>query len=79
MLFLSLIAINLLINCQTEQSKWAPRMYVGMPDKEGIGRDNGNEVVKCSQPDFNDYICMSEEDVEKLFNECLEKKKWYKF
>ena len=70
---LEILVVLLVGSCQTP-SNWSPRIYVGAPDKAGVHRSDGKELVKCSQPDFKDYFCMEKSDLEKLYASCLDQK-----
>jgi hypothetical protein len=39
--------------------------------EEAIVRKQANEIIRCSQPEFNSYVCMSGEDLEKVIKELI--------
>jgi hypothetical protein len=73
MLFDLLVLSSFVGSCTTGPSeKWQPRIYIGAPEKSAIHRQAGQEVVSCAQEDFSDYLCMSSDDLSKLYKACLE-------
>jgi hypothetical protein len=62
--------------------KWDGKLFVGSDKDDAIVRNNPNEphqMIKCSDPLINDYICMSQSDFRALImtyvNGCAQWKK----
>ena len=52
---------------------WAPEIYLGTPVKDGIVRQNA--LIGCMDPTFENYVCMSKDDLNILYKFCLDKVK----
>jgi len=74
----TLLTVAIVAGCKT-QSKWNPRIFAASPSDSSIKRQEGKEVIKCASPEFKEMVCMSYEDLNKVYGECLNKKmpKWY--
>ena len=44
------------------------KLYQGMPDKQGIVREQSAELLKCAEPKFQDFVCLSHEDFQKVID-----------
>ena len=63
--------------CQNLRPKWTAKFYAGTPDIDGISRSQDNDIIYCKDPTFNDYVCLSYDDLKKLETEVLSKcKDW---
>lgn len=49
--------------------KWKPKIWIGEPKTMSVVR---NKVgLKCAHPDFKQYFCMHNQDMEMLTERCL--------
>lgn len=50
--------------------------WAGDSAKEGITRSQESKTIACSDPAMDDYVCLSYEDVKKLFSILLQCQQW---
>lgn len=55
---------------------WDGKIWQGDPDSQSIVRTQANEMIYCSEEIFRDYVCVSLEDLQKLYANMLKCKKW---
>lgn len=67
----------------TDEQGFAPAVYAGDSVKVGVSRDSGKETIQCSDPKFDEMLCVFNRDMENLIKRCLTKqeneKAWYYF
>lgn len=49
-----------------ERPKWRAKFWAGDGSRESIRRVQDNEEIFCSDPRFDDYICVTYDDLEAL-------------
>ncbi len=54
-----------------ERPEWTAKFWAGDFIEEGITRSQNNQTIQCRDPMFDDYVCMSYEDLNKLELEVL--------
>jgi len=57
-----LLFVLFLAGCAGTPRKWDGKMWAGSPDVSGIERRQANELLRCDDPQFHKYVCMTNED-----------------
>ena len=79
---ISLLALNvalilgvlaLLDGCATKPAKWQGRFWEGRHKELAIARTQEGAHILCEDPQFDDYICVRQDELESLINELLKK------
>lgn len=66
-----------LSSCKTPgMPDWDGKVYQGSSVVEGIVRSQENETIYCNEPKFDEFVCVSLEDLQKLYANILKCKKW---
>jgi len=82
-LLLGLLVCIALSACATEKktSNWTPKVFVPMPEKVALVREQSGEVYKCSSKAMHGFACMSLRDLGILANKCpvAKEKPFWKF
>ena len=79
-LFAASILMISLIACVSDDEKeyfWEPDLYAGHPSDQTIVRNNGYskpKSISCSQDKFDAYICIEENDMQRLLELCSDLK-----
>lgn len=55
---------------------WNGKTWAGDPAEDAIVRTQDHLEIKCADPAFQDYVCTSYEDLQKLYQIMLSCKKW---
>lgn len=56
---------------------WEAQFWAGDPNTGSIRRNQANEFIQCTDPKMADYVCLSYQDLQKLYDEVLSKcEKW---
>jgi hypothetical protein len=50
--------------------------WAGDPLHSGISRSQENKTLSCSDPSFNDYVCLTYGDLKKIYDTILQCKDW---
>lgn len=60
-----------------ERPRWKAQFWAGFSEHEKIFRAQGDEEVECKDKRFDDFVCVTYDDLEKLEAEVLSRcKKW---
>lgn len=73
LLFSMIMGGSVLNGCQTpaDTEVWQPRLYIGSPEKQAIYRGQDRDTVECHDVRFQDFVCMSVVDMERMMSGCL--------
>lgn len=65
-------------NCATDGTMpdFTHKIYVGSPQDNGIVRRQANEVVRCNADVFRDFVCVSADSYQKIYEGILSCKEW---
>lgn len=50
---------------------WRGRLYMGNPERQVVERRQAGEFVRCDEPDFGAFVCMTASDFEDLLGRYL--------
>lgn len=50
--------------------------WAGDSAKNGISRSQENRTLECKDPSFDNYTCLSYQDIQKIYDTMLECKEW---
>ena len=74
--------MSLVFGCQTNQipeKSWSPKLYKTSYEFENcrlVRVSDDNDYIKCDAPEFvSGYMCMSFDDLEIVYEKCLEQNK----
>ncbi len=79
MRYLSIIlAFSLLIfiACPSDMPDWHGKLYSCSSRVQGIIRSQSNHIILASEPEFDDFVCLSYEDLSELIDILKRCKKW---
>lgn len=67
----AMLPVSLLLlgasNCTAPIPKWDGDIYAGKSKQDAIVRAQANEVIKCADPAFDAYLCMSYADFQSFY------------
>lgn len=65
--------------CKPEgMPEWNGKIWQGWPNYGAIVRKQEGEIIYCDEPRFEDYICVSVDDLAELQKNMLKCEKWKK-
>lgn len=71
-----IVWILTLPGCKTPMPAIDVAFWAGDSAKDGVSRAQENKTMACSDPSFDDYTCLSYEDVKKIFALLQECQQW---
>lgn len=71
-----IIYLLALSGCRTAIPPMDVKFWAGDSHKSGITRSQDKTTLECSQPEFDQYVCLSYDDVKEIFNTMLKCKNW---
>jgi len=81
-LLLGLLVCTTLESCAGKKTEdWTPKIFVPVPEKVALVREQSGEVYKCSSKAMHGFACMSLRDLGILANKCpvAKEKPFWKF
>lgn len=73
---ISLILLVLTQGCKHTIPPIDVSFWSGDSAKDGISRSQENKTLQCNDPAFDQYVCLTYTDLQKIFSTMLECKKW---
>lgn len=75
--FLGVLVLLLMANksCDpaSERPRWRAQFYAGFAERSSIFRAQDNSEIECRDKKFDDFVCVTYGDLEKLEEEVLSK------
>lgn len=65
-----------LSGCANHPPKVDVSFWAGDSAKDGISRAQENKTMPCADPEFDNYVCLSYEDLKEIFDAMLLCKQW---
>ena len=57
--------------------QWTAKFYAADHEFRAIRREQNGDVILCREPEFDDFVCMTYEDLEKVETEIIQRcKEW---
>lgn len=73
-----LLAMPVVLSCQSTDEKWSPDIYAGDHKSESVIRAQAEHSIQCKDERFSEMFCIFSRDMEKLLKKCLEDKPFWK-
>lgn len=71
-----IVFVLTLPGCQANMPPIDAQFWGGDSARQGISRSQENRTLECKQPEFDKYVCLTYEDLQKIYDTLLECKQW---
>jgi hypothetical protein len=76
MVGVAVCVILTLSGCHTGIPKIDAEFWAGDSKSKGISRKQEGQTIPCDDPVIDDYVCLSYEDLQKIYHTLLQCKQW---
>jgi hypothetical protein len=71
-----IVYVLTMTGCRTNVPAIDAKFWAGDSAKSGITRAQENRTLACENPEFDEYVCLSYEDLKKIYSTLLQCKDW---